>query len=326
MQSYESKLKAIERRRWHLWTLAFTVIILFASTIAALSYWSGAVPDYVSELMNLAIIRFSLVALSLAFCIYILEKELIFKKVSTNLIDEKVKVETLHHEVKQVESLLNASKAINSVLAAKSVLDIILKSVTELLGADHASIMLYNEFTGLLEIANYVGMDPIIARQEKIKIGEGIAGKVFKTGKPEIINEEPGSKFVNVPIKQKPINSAMCVPLKAGDKVRGVICVSHTKKGSIPFLKEDVKTLLLFGEQAAIAIQNANLYEESKLSGKNLLKLNEELKKKNMSLKKYISDLKNANLELERFNNLVVNRELAMVKLKEKIKQLESIK
>lgn len=323
--NFEYQLRQIERRRWQLWFLAFLLIILFAATVVILSYWGEALPQTLAQLANYNIIRFSLLVLSVAFCAYITEREIIFRRLSRRLMEEQVKTSWLNQKVNQVSAMLQTGKAVNSVLDPKKVLDIILKSAFDLLGATQGSIMLLNEKTKLLEIANAYGLNPSIVAKTRIKVGESISGWVAQKGKPLLLTGDVDSKkYRNFTRKARFIQSAIVVPLKAKDKNIGVLSLSVGGKGGRKFDKYDLNTAQVFGEQVAMAIVNSKLYEQTKNSQSKLSALNKELAQKNTELKQANKELKEANEELEKFNKLTVDRELQMVKLKEEIKRIEA--
>ena len=322
--NFEYQLRQIEKRRWQLWFLAFLLIILYASTVVILSYWGDAFPATFSGLANYNVIRFSLVILSVAFCVYIAERERIFRRLSSQLLEEQVKTSWLNQKIEQVSALLQTGKAVNSVLDLKKVLDVILKAAFDLLGASQGSIMLLNEKTNLLEIVNAYGLKPEIVAKARVKVGESISGWVVQRGKPLLLGGDIDSnKYRNFSQKGRFIQSAIVVPLKVKDKNIGVLSLSVGKSNK-KFDKYDLNTAQVFAEQVATAIANSKLYEQSRKSQNKLSTLNKELAEKNEELEKANDELKAANFELEKFNQLTVDRELEMVKLKEEIKKLET--
>lgn len=323
--NFDYQLRQIEKRRWQLWILAFLLIILFAGMVVVLSYFGQSLPDAFSSLANYNIIRFSLLILSVAFCIYIAEREVIFRRLSRRLLEEQVKSSWLNQKVEQVSALLQAGKAVNQHLDTRKVLDIILKAAFDLLGASQGSIMLLNEKTNLLEIVNAYGLNPSIVAKARIKVGESISGWVVQKGKPLLLSGDvDAAKYKNFTKKTRVINSAIVVPLKVKDKSIGVLSLSVGGNSDHKFDKYDLNTAQVFAEQVSVAIANARLYEQTKKSQKKLATVNAELAGKNEALKKANTELKTANYELEKFNKLTVDRELQMIKLKEAIKKKQA--
>ncbi len=321
--NFEFQLQQIEKRRWQLWFLAFLIIIAFAVTVSMLSYWGAYLPSTVSAFTNQGVIRFALLSLSIAFCVYITEREIIFRRLSRQLVEEQVKISWLNQKVKQASSLLQAGKAVNSFLDAKKVSSVVLKAAFDLLGATQGSVMLVNERSGLLEIINSFGLNPAIVARTRIKVGESISGWVVQKGKPLLLTGavDP-KKYTNFAKKARFIQSAIVVPLKAQDKTIGVLSLSVGGKSGKKFDKFDLNNAQIFAEQVASAIVNAKLYEQSKKSQNKFAALNKELASKNDELKKANHELKAVNDELEKFNQITVDRELQMVRLKDEIRRL----
>src|SRR4051794_5054273 len=132
-------LEAVERRRWQLWTVAF-VVMAALSTGLVLMASSGATPQV--ALFKHLPVRIGLVLLTGAFSLYVLEKEIHLRRLTRLLLDERVLTAALSNRLKELAALMTVGKAVNSVLEIKQVLDIILSSALELLGAEGGSIML----------------------------------------------------------------------------------------------------------------------------------------------------------------------------------------
>jgi signal transduction histidine kinase len=96
----------------------------------------------------------------------------------------------------------------------------------------------------------------------RLKVGEeGIAGWVAHRGEPLLVpnvSQEP--RYHNVP-EAIGTCAELCVPLKTKDSVIGVLDVQSDHKGA--FDESDVAVLQSLADQAAIAIQNARLYERA---------------------------------------------------------------
>src|SRR5437588_6220186 len=134
-------LEAVERRRWQLWTVAFVVM---AALSAGLVLMASAGSTSVGLFKHL-FVRVGLVLLTMAFSLYVLEKEVHLRRLTRLLLDERVLTAALSNRLKELAALLTVGKAVNSVLDIERVLDIILSSALELLGADGGSIMLLED-------------------------------------------------------------------------------------------------------------------------------------------------------------------------------------
>jgi len=90
-------------------------------------------------------------------------------------------------------------------------------------------------------------------------VGEGIDGKVFQKLKPIIANSTTDDDRY-MAREASNVDSILCIPLIASDEPIGVINITNKKNGK-KFTHEDVDLLTALGNQAAVAINNATLYE-----------------------------------------------------------------
>jgi diguanylate cyclase (GGDEF)-like protein len=94
----------------------------------------------------------------------------------------------------------------------------------------------------------------------RTKVGRGITGKVAETGQPLLVgdaaNHEFGERIAGTAVIEE---SLLAVPLRFGSRVIGVIVVS--KLGLDQFDADDLRLLEVLGGHAAVAVENARLYE-----------------------------------------------------------------
>jgi diguanylate cyclase (GGDEF)-like protein len=143
--------------------------------------------------------------------------------------------------------LYEAGKAMNSVLVVDEVLQLILSSAFDLLGASSGSIMLLEE--GELVVVSRAGN----AGGAPIELGGGIASRVARDREPLLVQ---GTVSEN---GHQETDSAVCVPLLHRGTVLGVINLIGAA-GHI-YSEYDLRAVSLFAEHAAIAVANARLYE-----------------------------------------------------------------
>jgi len=135
--------------------------------------------------------------------------------------------------------------------------------------ADRVSLMLLNEGSGELTIEASAGLHRGVVAEARERVGEGIAGWVAKRGKPLLLNEEtPIDPRIREAMKSGEISSALCVPLKVKDRVIGVLNLA--KLGGTPFAEGDLEMASILSGQAAIAIENARLFEQLERWGSEL--------------------------------------------------------
>jgi len=164
--------------------------------------------------------------------------------------------------------LYDIARAMTYITDLKSLLKYILSQAIKITKAEKGSIMLYDPGTDLLKIRVLIGLEDR-EYQEKVnndeiecksfKLGEGVAGKVFQTGKTMIINNtEEDNRFVES--DSSFVRSISCIPMAVYKDVIGVINVTN-KQGEEGFSEQDAEILKAVADQAAVAINKAQLWE-----------------------------------------------------------------
>jgi len=166
-------------------------------------------------------------------------------------------------KISELNTLSEISRNINSILDLDPLLSVVMHNATEVMKAEVSSVLLLDEDKKELIFRIALGEKGEKVKKIKLKVGEGIAGWVAKTGKPIIVNDVKNEPRFNQAVDRKTgfkTRSILCVPLYSKEKMIGVIQVIN-KKDHLPFTKEDEKLLNTFACHAAIAIENAKLYE-----------------------------------------------------------------
>jgi PAS domain S-box-containing protein len=178
-------------------------------------------------------------------------------------LTERKRVEvSLEKRTCALQALHQVTKDLGSELKVSAVLRRIMDRAVELLDARRGGgIYLYDAAENVLRLAEVSGINE--GRTGTVlQMHEGMAGQVFQTGQPLIVNDYanwPGRATVLVPW---PSSAVMGVPLFLDERVIGVLGVfddSHRRT----FDQSDVELAEMFAAQAAIAIRNADLYEQA---------------------------------------------------------------
>jgi two-component system sensor histidine kinase HydH len=177
----------------------------------------------------------------------------------------------------EIGLLVNLSTLINSSLDIQEVLENALNCVEQFLGAEVSSMFEVDKSTGELYFRLARGSMATSIKGMRLKIGEGIAGWVAQTGKPLICADtlaDPRFSHAFDARSGFQTRSILCVPIKARDRLIGVLELINKKDGG-NFDENDLKLLTILGNQIGIALDNARLYQ--RLNEKLALTL-EELK------------------------------------------------
>ncbi|MBI2945440.1 MAG: GAF domain-containing protein [Candidatus Wallbacteria bacterium] len=157
--------------------------------------------------------------------------------------------------------LYQVSKIIASELDLPSLLNRVIDLALEVMKADRGFIMLVDEQTKQLVPTVSREMEGMMGKNGPITISKSIVDEVFAGSQPVLTKDAlVDPRFVTSgSIQMYNIRSAMCVPLCSKDHTIGVLYVDNRIQSDC-FQEEDLKLLTAFGDQAAIAIENARLY------------------------------------------------------------------
>jgi phosphoserine phosphatase RsbU/P len=170
----------------------------------------------------------------------------------------------LQQRVNQLETCYKITSLINSELNLANLLDTIMNVAKKVMNADACSLLLVDDETN--ELVFQVALSEVgekIKTMVRLKIGEGIAGTVAKTGEPIIIKDAYQHPKFNPDYDKKTgfqTGSILCSPLKAKGKIIGVCQVIHEKAQGRVFQSSDQELFLLLCDSAALAIHNARMH------------------------------------------------------------------
>ena len=169
-------------------------------------------------------------------------------------------------ERKKAETLSRASQMVNSSLELNEVLKSVLDMAVELMKAERGFLMLTDENGKKLEFAVSHNLERGAMDQNETKISQSIVDRVFSSGEPIITTDAQNDPRFNSQnsILALHIRSIVCVPLKLKDKVTGVAYLDSRLTAGL-FSQQDPELLLSFTNQAALAIENARLFERLRL-------------------------------------------------------------
>lgn len=157
--------------------------------------------------------------------------------------------------------LLEVTTAISQELHLGPLLQLIMKSVTEILDSDRSTLFLYDNKTKELWSTVAQGLQ---SKEIRFPARMGLAGSSFTSG--EIINipDAYADDRFNPSFDKKTgyrTNSILCFPVRTKQSVViGVIQVLNKNGG--PFTEVDTTRLGAFCAQASVAIENAQLFED----------------------------------------------------------------
>lgn len=160
----------------------------------------------------------------------------------------------------RLSALYEASKHIISGFDLEERLNLVMDAAIEVLQAERGFLMLKNEQTGDLEIMvkRKIGGEEL----NELSLSMSVANEVAATGESQIASnavKDPKLRDRGSIILHK-IISIMCTPLKIEDRVLGVIYLDN-RLTEDAFNESDQELFFAFASLAAIAIENARLFQ-----------------------------------------------------------------
>lgn len=167
--------------------------------------------------------------------------------------------------VKRYERIIEISKILTSTLDSQVLLKRIVEAAIELTNSEVASIILQDKKTGELRFEQTSNLDVHQMQTVTIPLEGSIAGWVIKYGEPRVIEDvyQDPAFFRNVDDKLSfRTRNILAVPMKARNTVNGVL-EAINKNDQQKFNDADIQTLSILAGYAAIAIENAYLFQQS---------------------------------------------------------------
>jgi diguanylate cyclase (GGDEF)-like protein len=250
-------LEMVEHRRMQLWVMT---LLLFLSSITALGLIVFGVEVRLPPWLGPGRVAGSLIGLSVLFSAYAVDREIVLRRLTRQLIQERVLSASLKSRLDEAQTLLEAGKVLTAGLDLSDVLDTILHTALDLLDGQNGSIMLVQSSD---ELRTVCSSNRSAARGARVQFNQGIAGRVAATREPLLINGSIRWEHYRAGDTPPPV-SAVSVPLVHRDELVGVLNVNA--EPSRTYTEHDLRALAGFAHQAATAIVNAQLYASQRLS------------------------------------------------------------
>ena len=171
------------------------------------------------------------------------------------------RIATLNHTISTLEKLLNISRRLNSTLEMRPLLQQIVESAADLTDADGASILLMED-SDTLRFAATSGPESATLQNTEVPLDKSLAGWVATHHKMAIVeNAQSDSRMYNIDAVNA-TQSIIAAPMLFGSQVIGVLeAVTTTTRHR--FTQEDRETVATLAGVAAVAVQNARLFQQS---------------------------------------------------------------
>ena len=202
-------------------------------------------------------------------------------------------LEDLRISTQRLEDLVFKLGTLNEMveLAARipkiqDLLGLVLQSTMRTVRATVGSIMILDRDRTVLKLAASRGIPDDVVPAVEVKVGEGIAGKVVEMGEPVLVDDiatDPRFNKANDP--QYGNGSFICMPIRVGDRVIGVINMAKKREHAVsaalrppPFSPTDLHFLNALMTYIGYAVDNSRLLEEAQTSATRLQTVVDDLK------------------------------------------------
>lgn len=176
--------------------------------------------------------------------------------------DLRRSVTTLERQAERLKRILDISQTLTSTFDLKELLRLILSAATELTETETASLLLLDESASELRFAATSSPDRDRLMAMRVPVVGSLAGSILTLSQPLVIeNVQDDPRHFDGVDKQIAFESRslLGVPLRIRDKSIGVL-EALNKIGDDQFSPEDGQLLMTLAAQAAVAIENAQLF------------------------------------------------------------------
>lgn len=161
----------------------------------------------------------------------------------------------------ELEVLFDTVRDLAGTLSTHEVIARLVDRTLRHLDSEIASVLLV-ETDGSLRIMHAVGLPAEVVHGTRMHVGQGISGHVARTGEALLVADvERDPRFERRNHERYYTHSCICAPLVDQGRVRGVLNVNN-KRTRVAFGETDLRLLGAIATHAAMALRNADRYEE----------------------------------------------------------------
>lgn len=204
--------------------------------------------------------------------------------VATDVTEQISAQRKLRRQADYLAALNETTLGIISRLDTNELLHAVITRAGQLLNAPHGFIYLADDDGAGIRRRIGVGVykESIGYR---LKPGQGVAGRVLKTGAPVVVNDyDSWEDRVPNPNYDGFVRAVIGVPLKSGTQVIGVLGMAYDTGSDRNFGEDETSLLSRFAELASISLDNAKLYASTQEALSRAEQANERVLEKNRML------------------------------------------
>ncbi|MCJ7700279.1 MAG: GAF domain-containing protein [Anaerolineales bacterium] len=173
--------------------------------------------------------------------------------------------DSLRRHVDELKELEKIGRSVTASLDLDHILTIIVDTAVKLTGAEEGSLLFLDDDSGELMMRAARNFQDEFVRTFRLPVRDTLAGDVIRTGVPVMINEETPQKIKTRYL----VHALMYVPLQIKGKVFGVLGVDNRERVQ-GFTQQHLSLVSTLADYAAIAIENARLYNDTEVERQKL--------------------------------------------------------
>jgi diguanylate cyclase (GGDEF)-like protein len=180
--------------------------------------------------------------------------------------DLRSEVERLRRQIDRqsrfAESLQYFLDRISSTNPQETYLAILMNS-KELLHAERASLLIFDEQRNELTLKAAIGIPAELSEVSPMRLGEGISGEVLEAGRPVIVSDMEAAGIEPAPSERRyKTKSFISYPIKIGGRKVGILNLTDKTGGGV-YDEVDLSLLEIIAPQVALALERAEWQEKA---------------------------------------------------------------
>ncbi len=162
----------------------------------------------------------------------------------------------------ELAALLRATRSVMSGLDLRETLDRILKEASHIVGTPHVKVLLVDREAQVLRLAALAGRPAALLKGFQLPLGVGHSGIVAATGKPLYVRDCPNDprNLYTDQDRELGLITYLGLPILIRGEILGVLTFNTEEQRQ--YSPEQIAYLTSFADMAAVAIENARLYQE----------------------------------------------------------------
>jgi len=176
---------------------------------------------------------------------------------------QRLAAEDLAGDLRDTLGLVTVATALSAPIGEERFLELILSTAMQAIAANAAALFLVDEERNDLVFRLALGGEAGGVQGLRVPLGHGVAGLVAVSGQPMILSDADGdvrqASDIAARVNYQP-RTILCVPMLLDDRVIGVLELLDKLDAPV-FTMGDMATLSSFAEQAAVAIEQAQVQQ-----------------------------------------------------------------